>query len=222
MSTMDLRLEGNVHILTLTNSENDNTFTLDVLNEYLAALDEVESYKGNTALVVTCEHEKTWSNGINLPWMTSQSADDVKIFVNTLEEVFYRVAMLNAPTIACINGNCYAGGAILASAFDFKIMRSDRGRFCYPEVNIKIPFTELMIDIIDLIPNKHALKHLALTGIAKTGAECLEDQIVDALYPMNELQAATLAYATELATKDRGTYTTIKRSMRKNIARHRQ
>jgi len=219
---MDLRVEYGIHILTLTNGENDNTLTLDVLSEYLAAFDAIEQYKGNTALVVTCDHEKTWSNGINLPWMTAQDEDGTKHFVSTLEEVFYRLAMLNVPTVACLNGNCYAGGAILASAFDFRIMREDRGRFCFPEVNIKIPFTELMVDIIDLLPNKHALKHLALTGVAKTGAQCLADNIVDALFPLASLQDNAIGFAKQLAEKDRATYTTIKRSMRKNIARHRQ
>ena len=221
MSTMNLRLEDNIHILTLTNGDNENSFTLEVLKEYLAVFDEVEAYAGNTALVVTSDHEKTWSNGINLPWMMSLKGDELKNFVETLEEVFYRLAMLNMPTIGCITGNCYAGGAILATAFDFRVMRSDRGRFCYPEVNIKIPFTEMMIDIIDLLPNKHALKHMALTGIAKTGSECLEDNIVDALFPQESLQQGALEYAKELAKKDRPTFTTIKHSMRKNVARHR-
>ena len=153
--------------------------------------------------------------------MTALQGDDFKEFVDTLEEVFYRLAMLNLPTIGCINGNCYAGGAILATAFDFRVMRDDRGRFCYPEVNIKIPFTEMMIDVIELLPNKHALKHMALTGVAKTGKECLEDNIVDALFPMESLQAGALGYAKELAKKDRSTYTTIKHSLRKNIAKHR-
>ena len=54
MATMDLRVEDGIHILTLTNGDNDNTFTLDVLKEYLAAFDEIESYKGNTALVIIC------------------------------------------------------------------------------------------------------------------------------------------------------------------------
>lgn len=221
MATMNLTLEDGIHILTLTNGDNENAFTLDVLQEYLAAFDQAEQYVGNTALVITSDHPKTWSNGINLPWMMAQKGDDFKKFVDTLEEVFYRLALLNMPTVGCITGNCYAGGAILATGLDFRIMRQDRGRFCYPEVNIKIPFTEMMVDIIDLLPNKHALKHMALTGIAKTGNECLEDNIVDALFPMETLQQNAIGYAKELAKKDRATYTTIKRSMRTNVARHR-
>ena len=114
MSTMELRLEDGVHILTLTNGANDNMLSLDVLKEYLAVFDEVELYRGNTALMITCEHEKTWCNGINLPWMMQLPAEGVKEFMITLEDVLYRLAKLNMPTIGCINGNVYAGGAILA------------------------------------------------------------------------------------------------------------
>ena len=49
--------------------------------------------------------------------------------------------------------HAYAGGALIASACDFRTMRADRGRFCFPEVDIKIPFTPIMTEIVRLLPN---------------------------------------------------------------------
>lgn len=220
MPTMNLEVKENIHILTLTNNDNDNMFTLDVLKEYLAAFDAVEAYEGNTALLICCEHEKTFSTGINLGWLMGETESGQKAFVRTLETVLYRLAMLSAPTVACLNGNAYAGGAILASATDFRLMRSDRGRFCYPEVNIQIPFTPMMTDIINLLPNKHALKHMALTGKAYTGVECDAFDIVDSIHPPEELQAQAFELAKSLGDKDRATYTTIRNRLRADIARH--
>lgn len=217
MSNMKLKRVGNVHVLTLTDSEGENMFTLDVVKEYLAALDEVEGYIGNTALLITCEDPKTWCNGIKLSWFSTQSAEDARAFVTLLEKLLSRVALLNAPTIACLNGNTYAGGAILAAACDFRVMRADRGRFCLPEVNIKIPFTKVMLSVIDLIPNKVALNKLALTGSALTGVECFEQGVVDHIFPLAELQQGALTFAEVMAEKDRSTYTSIKRGMRPNI-----
>mgnify|MGYP000998499172 FL=1 len=56
MATMNLKLIDGVHILTLTNAENggDNRLTTEVVAEYLTALDTVEQYRGNTALLLTC------------------------------------------------------------------------------------------------------------------------------------------------------------------------
>ena len=220
MSTMILAVKDGIHVLTLINNDNENKLNLDVMHEYQAALDEVEAYEGNTALLITCEHEKTFSTGIALEWLIQCTEEQRAEFVKTLETVLYRLAMLNAPSVVCINGNAYAGGAILASAADFRVMREDRGRFCYPEVNIQIPFTPMMMDIINLIPNKHALKHMALTGMAYTGIECEALNIVDSIHPQEGLQQAAMELAQMLGEKDRATYTTIKRRLRPDVARH--
>ncbi len=217
MSTMELTVKEGIHVLTLTNNEGENRFTLDVMKEYLAAFDVVEAYEGNTALLVTCEHQKTFSTGIDLNWLLGCSPEEQGEFVSVLENVLNRLALLSAPTVICLNGNTYAGGAILSCAADFRIMRADRGRFCFPEVNINIPFTPSMVHIVNLLPNKHALKHMALTGIAYTGEECKSLDIVDEIAPMDELQARAWAMAKNLGEKDRTTYTTIKRSLRPAI-----
>ena len=38
MTTMNLALKDGIHILTLTNGDDDNRFTTPVVREYLAAL----------------------------------------------------------------------------------------------------------------------------------------------------------------------------------------
>ena len=39
----------------------------------------------------------------------------------------------------------FGGGAILACACDYRLMRSDRGFFCFPEVDVNIPFLPGML-----------------------------------------------------------------------------
>jgi len=222
MATMNLQLQDDVHILTLTNADNgcDNRLTTQIVGEYLAALDTVEQYKGNTALLLTCEHEKTFSTGINLDWMMQLGDADRREFSTVFETLLCRFALLNAPTVVCINGNAYAGGAILACAGDYRLMRSDRGRFCFPEVNIKIPFTPVTSNISQLLPNQLAVKNMMLTGVAHTGQECAELQIVDAIYPMETLQEKAFELAKSLAGKDRYSYSTIRNLLRPTIAPH--
>ncbi|MFQ3324204.1 MAG: enoyl-CoA hydratase/carnithine racemase [Pseudomonadales bacterium] len=222
MNTMELTIENGVHLLTLTNGDNENKLNLDVVNEYHKNLDKVESYEGNTAFVLTCDHDKTFSTGIDLEWLMGIGVTQAEEFVVQLENLMLRVGLLNMATIVGLNGNCYAGGAIFATAFDFKFMRSDRGRFCYPEVNINIPFTDVMSAIIQLNPNKHVLKEMALIGTAFTGAECAEHQIVDGIFVQQELRAKTLAFAESMTSKDRTTYGAIKAGLRPSLVAFKQ
>ncbi len=217
MATMILEQHCGVYVLRLLNAEHDNTFDADVLAEYHAVLDQLDAVAGNASLLLYCDHEKTFSTGINLAWMTQQSPVVVTKFRQQLERFLQRLALLNMPTVCAINGNCYAAAAIMACCFDFRLMRADRGRFCFPEVNIKIPFTPIMLDIINLLPNKQILKYMALTGAAYTGDECYQHQIVDEVCAAEQLFERALAFAAQLAEKDRPTYTAIKRGMRQDL-----
>ncbi|MDF2445312.1 MAG: enoyl-CoA hydratase [Moraxellaceae bacterium] len=218
MSFMKLEKRGAVYVLTLTNGEKDNTFNPDVLIEYHQMLDRIESYPDNAALLITSDHPKTFCNGIDLPWLLTQSPEGFQAFVAQLESLLLRVAVLNLPVIAALNGNCYAGGAILASACDFRFMREDRGRFCFSEVNIKIPFTPVMVDIIRLLPDPQALRDLALTGKAVGGLEAYRMKVADRIYGESALFPEALAFAEAMAEKHRATYTTIKRSLRPELS----
>ncbi|HEX4870550.1 MAG TPA: enoyl-CoA hydratase/isomerase family protein [Moraxellaceae bacterium] len=219
MAFMKLEKRGAVYVLTLTNGERDNTFNPDVLAEYHQMLDRIEDHPDNAALLITSDHPKTFCNGIDLPWLLTQTPEGFQAFVESLENLLLRVAVLNLPVIAAINGNCYAGGAILASACDFRFMREDKGRFCFSEVNIKIPFTPVMVDIIRLLPDAQALRDLALTGKAVGGIEAMKMKVADRIHPEATLLSEALAFAEAMAEKHRATYTTIKRSLRPELTR---
>lgn len=218
MSFMKLEKHGAVQLLTLTQGEHDNTFNPDVLAAWHQALDRIEAEPGNSALLITSDHPKTFCNGIDLPWLQTQAGAGFQQFVLDLENFLLRMSVLNLPVIGAINGNCYAGGAILAAAFDWRYMRADRGRFCFSEVNIKIPFTPVMMDIVKLIPDAQAVRDLALTGRAVGGSEAQALRVVDVACSQEALLPQALAFASQMAEKDRATYATIKRTLRPQLS----
>lgn len=218
MTFMQLEKKGTVYVLTLTNGDKDNTFNPDVLAEYHACLDRIEADRSNAALLIVSDHPKTFCNGIDLPWLQTQDGKGFKDFVDLLENFLLRMAVMDLPVIGAINGNCYAGGAIMASAFDFRFMRADRGRFCFSEVNIKIPFTPVMTEIIRLLPDQQALRDLALTGKAVGGEEALRMKVADSIHAESELLPTAMAFAEMMAEKDRSTFGNIKRGLRLGLS----
>ncbi|MCG2942458.1 enoyl-CoA hydratase/isomerase family protein, partial [Escherichia coli] len=69
-------------------------------------------------------------------------------YVGRIHELFSRVLTFSLPTAAAVNGHAFGGGAMLAMAHDYRVMRDDRGYFCFPEVDINIPFTPGMAALI--------------------------------------------------------------------------
>ncbi len=218
MATMELTKEGPVFVLTLTNGAQANTLTAEVVSEYHRVLDELEACDGNASLVVTSSDAKYWCNGIDLDWIVTQPPDYFPRFAELLDDLYLRFALLNLPTVACLTGHTYAGGALLAATFDFRLMREDRGFFCLPEVDIKIPFSKVMHEILRLFPDQYGLGELLLTGRRIGGAEAARMRIVCGAYPADELFDKALEMATMLAGKDRATYGSIKRGIRAHLS----
>ena len=220
MPTMELTKQGTVYVLTLINGANANTLTEDVVGEYHDILDELEASAENSALILTSSDPKFWCNGINLEWLLKQPHDYFPKFVELLDELFLRFALLPMPTVGCLTGHVYAGGAILATTLDFRLMRKDKGFFCFPEVDIKILFSPVMYEILRLLPDHYALNELLLTGKRVGGKEALTMKIVSAVYPEEALYDKAMELAIALSKKDRRTYAHIKRGLRGALVKY--
>ena len=206
---------GDVFVITLDNPAAANALDDTTLDEFNAHLDAIEATEGNVALVITAEDDKFFSNGINLAAMQDKGGITylVSEFVPRLDRLLVRLAWFGCPTVCAINGHAFGGGALIASVCDFRTMRADRGFFCFPEVDIKLPFTPVMTDCVGNLPNEAARRRMALTGQRVGGSDMLALGLVEAVCPADELAATSLALAAQLAQKHRPTYTAIKRSL---------
>lgn len=218
MPYVTLEKQDAVYVMTMVNGERANTLTDAVLDEFNAHLDTIEADSSNAALVLASSDPKFFSNGIDLEYIKSKGMEYLfSTFGPRVDQLLMRLALLNLPTIACISGHTYGGGALIASCFDFRTMRADRGYFCFPEVDIKLPFTPAMQAAVNLLPNEHARQELALTGRPIGGEEAAKRNIVDRALSADELLPATLEMAKVLAQKDRRTYAAIKHGFRSHL-----
>ena len=189
----------NQHVATITLNDGENRFNPDFLNAYLGVLDEVESATDATTLVVTASHEKIFSNGIDLEWLVPviQHSDIVraKDFFYLLNRLFKRIATYPLVTVAGISGHAFAGGAIMCCAFDFRFMRSDRGFFCFPEVDLGIPFLPGMNALLKKAMPMYMVEYMTYTGVRLTAGQCVDHHIVHKACPIETLMEETMAFA---------------------------
>jgi enoyl-CoA hydratase/carnithine racemase len=207
MPTLDN--DGAVWILHL--GDDENRFNPDSMTAWAEALDEVVAKPEPRALVTTAGG-KIWSNGLDLDWL-SQNQDQVQPFVDQVHALFAKFLAAPVPTVAAIQGHCFAAGAMLALAHDWRVMRADRGYFCLPEADINIPFTPGMSALIQsrLTP---AAATTAMVGAKRFGGEEAAGlQIVDAAVPEDQVVAQAVELAGAHAAKLGGTLATIKERM---------
>jgi enoyl-CoA hydratase/carnithine racemase len=205
----ELSREGDVFLLDVGNGE--NRFHPDWLAGFNDALDEIEKSDGPKALV-TKATGKFWSNGLDLDWLTA-NPDQAGGYLPAVHRLFARVLAFPAPTVAAVQGHCFAAGAMLALAHDFRVMRTDRGFFCLPEVDLGIPFTPGMNALIMArLPQPTA--HAAMTtGRRYGGSDALEARIVDAVAPEDEVVRVAVETVAPLAGKAPAALAAIKERM---------
>ncbi|MEN8040148.1 MAG: enoyl-CoA hydratase/isomerase family protein [Actinomycetota bacterium] len=210
MGDWDLTRRGTVHILTM--ADDQNRIGQALLASWEEALDEVESAETPRALVTTGV-DRFWSTGLDLDEVTGMSERERFSFMNRLDLLLGRILTAPFITVAALNGHTIAGGALLALAHDFRIMREDRGFMSLPSVDIGIPFTPGMSAlIIAKVPQPAA--HDLVVSCRQIGAqEAAKLGILHDLVPVDEVLPSAVDLATSLANKDPETLRTVKRRL---------
>lgn len=204
-----LTTAGAVHVLDF--GADENRFAPTWLEEVHAHLDTVTAGKEPAALV-TIGSGKHYSNGLDLDWLASHP-DDAGKYVTSIHELLARVLALPVPTIAAVNGHAFGGGAMLAMAHDFRVMREDRGYFCFPEADINLPFTPGMAALVQAKLTPAAAVASMTTGSRSGGPQAKVLGLVDATAALDDLRTAAVDRVAPLAGKDRGTLGAIKSTM---------
>jgi Delta3-Delta2-enoyl-CoA isomerase len=176
MSAIEWKKDGSVAIVTMNTAENRHN--PDFASGIIKALDEAEADPEVKSVVLTSVDAKNWSLGIDLAWMTGcmgkNDLQSIKDFMYTLNAMFKKILLCPMPVIAAINGHAFGDGTILACCCDFRFMRSDRGYFCFPEVDINIPFLPGMLAIMKKALPYWKLEELVYSG-KKASAKELEE-----------------------------------------------
>lgn len=220
MALVNFHVDGHVAVASLNSGE--NRFNPSFLDALLGALDAIETDTTATALVVHSNHEKIFCNGIDLEWLVpvirQQDMAAAKAFFYQLNSLFKRLLTYPLVTIAAISGHAFAGGAVLACAFDFRFMRSDRGYFCLPEVDLGLPFFPGMNAILSRAIPQHALIEMQLTGVRLTADMCLSHHIVKGACPLPELMDEAMGFARRV-DKQRSVVAELKARLNRPVIR---
>ena len=206
-----IKLDRDQDVFVLRMNDNENRFSPDMLDAFDAALTVVESTEGPNALVTTGTG-KFFSNGLDLNWLGANPGQATE-YLGRIHQLFARYLHLPCATVAASNGHTYAAGAMLAICHDHRIMRTDRGYWCLPEVDLGMSFTTGMNALIPaLLPTRTAHEAM-VTARRYTAADALAAGIVDAVGAEAEVLPQAIAAAQALADKASPAIATIRTTL---------
>lgn len=197
----------NIAILSLGSDE--NRFSPEWIDTVDELLDGVE--RDAQGLITTGEG-KFYSNGLDLDWLLAH-VDKADWYASKVQGLLARFLMFPLPTAAAVNGHAFGAGAMLGIAHDYRVMRADRGFYCFPEIDMNFSFTPGMSALIQAkLAPQVALKAMT-TGHRYGGEEACAAGLVDDTAPEGGAVDAAVDLLARIVGKDPGTLGAIKGTM---------
>jgi methylglutaconyl-CoA hydratase len=195
--TLELAHDSGIATITLNRPEKRNALSFQLVDEMLAALDEIE--KSDAAVVVLTGAGKAFCAGLDLDELKSligkshaENVEDSRRMV----KIFRRLYDLPKPTIAAVNGAAIAGGTGLATMCDFTLAVPE-AKFGYTEV--RIGFVPAIVSSILVWQVGHKIaRDLLLTGRIFNTAEAYRLGLANEIVPAESLMTRARELALQL------------------------
>lgn len=116
-------LRDGIMVLTINRPEALNCFDMPLLEVFRSALADIAFDRKVRVLIITgsTEGKNAFSTGADLKERAGMSPDQVRLYVQTIRNLFTAVEELPRPVIAAVNGYAFGGGLELALACDIRI-----------------------------------------------------------------------------------------------------
>jgi enoyl-CoA hydratase len=141
-----------------------------------------------------------FSAGVDLWRLVDGGPDYVDAFLPALNDAFVAVLTCDKPVVAAVNGHAIAGGCVLTSGCDHRIMTTGKGGIGIPELLVGVPFPATVIDIMEYAVGPLRTRQMALSGKIYSSTEALELGVVDELAEPETLVTYAISHAARLAS----------------------
>jgi enoyl-CoA hydratase len=208
---IEVMRQGKAAVLKLAHGK-ANALDTPLMLELADALREVE--RSDAGALVLTGQGTVFSAGVDLLQLLNGGRKYVAEFLPRMCEGFRALYQFPKPAVAAVNGHAIAGGMILSSACDYRVMA--RGaKIGIPELRVGVPFPLVAIEIVRsaLAPERAqeaVLFGRVLEAEAARGAGYVHE-VVDA----GEVLARAVARAEELATTPAGSFRKAKLDLRR-------
>jgi len=184
--------------------------TVDELRDRVSAL---ALDAGVRAVVLTGEG-RFFSFGFDVPALYAYSPGDFTQFLTKFTGLCRALYELPKPLVAAVNGHAVAGGFMLATSSDYRIMATGKAKISLNEVTFGAGLFAGSVEMLKAIVGHRRAETIALEGAMYTAEEAQRMGLVDEIAAPEAVVPRALAIAAGMAARDPVAYAAIKRLLR--------
>ncbi len=195
---LDVSRDGAVAVVALNRPRALNALSFALLQEFFSAFAALDADGDIAVIVVTGTGDRAFSAGADIKELARLHDEGKPSPTIHFAEAFWALADSSKPTIGALNGLCYGGGALLASALDMRVgCRRTEFRFL-GVAHGRINSTWLLPSIVGL----PAARELLFTGSVVEASHAYRIGLLNHLVEPEDVRPAAMELALTIAGND--------------------
>jgi enoyl-CoA hydratase/carnithine racemase len=193
---ISVETQGHVAVVRMAHGK-ANALDTTLCRDLVTQFGELE--RGGHRAAVLTGHGPIFCAGVDLLRLRDGGPGYLAEFLPVLSEAFLAVFNCSVPVVAAVNGHAVAGGCILVSACDHRVMNAGHGRIGVTELLVGVPFPVTAMEILRFAVGTRRLKELTCFGRTYPATEALDLGLIDEAVEEASVLQRAVAIAGEFA-----------------------
>jgi 3,2-trans-enoyl-CoA isomerase len=212
MTYVDVTCAEEIATLTLHRGK-VNALNESVIRELRARLDELATDDSTRAIVLT-GHGEFFSFGFDVPNLYPLPREDLTRFIHLFTDLYTTLYSYPKPVIAALNGHTIAGGCMIATACDRRLMAEGPAKISLNEITFGASVFAGSVEVLQACVGQRNAEEVLLSGAMYSPHEAMSLGLVDRVVAAAELMSMALDEARILASRDTTVFSALKMLLR--------
>jgi len=194
-----------------------NAINEALTEELKGCLEKLAADSAVRAVILTGEGS-FFSFGLDIPEFLTYPKESFKRFVEKFADLYTSIFMFPKPVLAALNGHTVAGGCMMATACDYRVMVSGKARISLNEINFGSSLFPGSAEMLKYCAGHRHAELIAYTGAMYSAEEAKDLGLVDQVVSEEKLSESVIQMAREFAKRYGPAFESIKRLLRADTA----
>ena len=156
--------------------------------------------------------------GFDVPEFLRYSKGDFISYLEKFTNLYTKIFQFPKPVIAALNGHTIAGGCMLATACDYRLMVLGKAKISLNEITFGSSVIAGSVEMLRFCVGSRNAQSILYTGAMYSAEEAFELRLVDQVSSEAALAEDARMVALQFAQKDSSAFRSIKLLLRKPVA----
>lgn len=216
MSFMHVSKDGEIATVTLSRGK-VNAINEPMVEEITKSFEDL-AIDNEVRSIIFTGFGKFFSFGFDVPEFLNYSKSDFIRYLEKFTNFYTYLFLFPKPIVAALNGHTIAGGCMLATACDFRLMVTGKAKISLNEITFGSAVLAGSVEMLKYCVGSRNAQSILYSGAMYSAEEALQLGLVDQVSSEDALKEDARKVAQEFAQKDSSAFRCTKHLLRQPAA----